>query len=45
MKKLYNILVLTIVASLMLAACGGGATDADNLLDAVKFLDYKFLNN
>ena len=40
MKKLYNILVLTIVASLMLAACGGGAATATNLLDAVKQRGY-----
>jgi polar amino acid transport system substrate-binding protein len=40
MKKLYNVLVLTIVASLMLAACGGGGTQADNLLDAIKERGY-----
>ena len=41
MKKLYNVLVLMIVASLMLAACGGsGGGDADNLLDAVKQRGY-----
>ena len=41
MKKLYSVLVLAIVASLMLAACGaGGAAKADNLLDAIKQRGY-----
>ena len=41
MKKLYNVLVLAIVASLVLAACGaGGAAKADNLLDAIKQRGY-----
>lgn len=39
MKKLYLVLVLTIVASLMLAACGGAAK-ADNLLDSIKQRGY-----
>jgi len=41
MKKLYNVLVVAILASLVLAACGaGGAAEADNLLDAVKQRGY-----
>ena len=41
MKKLYSVLVLAIVASLVLAACGaGGAGKADNLLDAIKQRGY-----
>jgi polar amino acid transport system substrate-binding protein len=41
MKKLYNVFVLAIVASLVLAACGGGgASQADNLLDAIKERGY-----
>lgn len=40
MKKLYSILVCLIVASLMLAACGGAGTQADNLLDAIKERGY-----
>src|SRR5688500_3762715 len=41
MKKLYHALVFTIIASLMLAACGGGgAVQADNLLDAIKGRGY-----
>ena len=41
MKKLYSVLVLAIVASLVLAACGvGGAAKADNLLDAIKQRGY-----
>jgi len=41
MKKLYNLMLLVIVASLVLAACGGGsAVEADNLLDAVKQRGY-----
>jgi len=39
MKKLYNALIFTIIASLMLAACGGGA-QADNLLDDIKQRGY-----
>ncbi|MEO8358213.1 MAG: transporter substrate-binding domain-containing protein [Chloroflexota bacterium] len=41
MKRLYSVLVLGIAASLMLAACGGGgASQADNLLDAIKERGY-----
>ena len=41
MKKLYNVLVLAIMASLVLAACGGQAeSQADNLLDAVRERGY-----
>ncbi len=40
MKKLYNVLVMAILASLVLAACGTGATQADNLLDAIKQRGY-----
>jgi polar amino acid transport system substrate-binding protein len=40
MKKLYNVFVLTMVTALMLTACGGGASTADNLLDAVKERGY-----
>ena len=41
MKKLYNVLVLAIIASLVLAACGaGGGAKADNLLDAIKQRGY-----
>ena len=41
MKKLYSVLVLAIVASLVLAACGaGGAANADNMLDAIKQRGY-----
>ncbi|HUF00640.1 MAG TPA: transporter substrate-binding domain-containing protein [Anaerolineales bacterium] len=41
MKKLYNVLVVAILASLVLAACGAGnATSADNLLDAIKQRGY-----
>ena len=40
MKKLYNVLLVVIVASLILAACGGGASQADNLLDAIKERGY-----
>ena len=41
MKKLYNVLVVTMVAALALTACGGGGgTTADNLLDAVKERGY-----
>lgn len=41
MKKLYNVLVLAILASLVLAACGGQAeSQADNLLDAVRERGY-----
>ena len=40
MKKLYNMFVVAILASLVLAACGAGATKADNLLDAIKQRGY-----
>jgi polar amino acid transport system substrate-binding protein len=41
MKKLYNILVVAILASLVLAACGaGGAAQADNLLEAIQQRGY-----
>ena len=41
MKKLYSLFGLAIVASLVLAACGGGgASQADNLLDAIKERGY-----
>ncbi|MGB8984786.1 MAG: transporter substrate-binding domain-containing protein [Anaerolineales bacterium] len=40
MKKLYNVLVVAILASLVLAACGTGGAQADNLLDAIKQRGY-----
>ena len=40
MKKLYSLLVVAILASLVLAACGAGAAKADNLLDAIKQRGY-----
>jgi len=40
MKKLYNVLVVAILASLVLAACGANAAKADNLLDAIKQRGY-----
>lgn len=41
MKKLYTVLVVTMVAALALTACGGGGgTTANNLLDAVKERGY-----
>ncbi|MCK7480759.1 MAG: hypothetical protein M0C28_28750 [Candidatus Moduliflexus flocculans] len=40
MKKLYNVLVVAMVAALALTACGGGGSTADNLLDAVKERGY-----
>jgi polar amino acid transport system substrate-binding protein len=40
MKKLYTVLVVAILASLVLAACGAGAAQADNLLDAIKQRGY-----
>jgi len=41
MKKMYHVLVVAILASLVLAACGAGnAPQADNLLDAIKQRGY-----
>lgn len=41
MKKLYNVLVATILVSLVLAACGGGANaKPKNLLEAIKQRGY-----
>ncbi len=40
MKKLYNVLVAGIIAALLLAACGDGGGQADNLLDAIKDRGY-----
>jgi len=40
MKKLYNVLVMAIVASLVLAACGGTSAKANNLLDTIKQRGY-----
>ena len=40
MKKLYGVLVAVILASLVLAACGGGAAKANNRLDAIKQRGY-----
>jgi polar amino acid transport system substrate-binding protein len=40
MKKLYSVLIVVIVASLLMTACGGGASTADNLLDAIKQRGY-----
>jgi polar amino acid transport system substrate-binding protein len=40
MKKLYNVLVVGILAALVLTACGGGGSQADNLLDAIKERGY-----
>jgi len=41
MKKMYHMLVVAILASLVLAACGAGnAPQADNLLDAIKQRGY-----
>ena len=40
MKKLYSVLVVAILASLVLAACGAGAAKANNLLDAIKQRGY-----
>lgn len=44
MKKLYSMLVLTMVAALVLTACGGGGTTADNLLDAIKERGYVLIS-
>jgi len=40
MKKLYNVLVVAILASLVLAACGAGGAKANNVLDAIKQRGY-----
>jgi polar amino acid transport system substrate-binding protein len=40
MNKLYKVLALIAIASLALAACGGGATQASDLLGAVKQRGY-----
>ena len=41
MKKLYNVLVIAILASLVLAACGAGATaEPKDLLEAIKQRGY-----
>ena len=40
MNKLYKVLVLVIVASLALTACGGSATEASDLLGAIKQRGY-----
>jgi len=40
MKKLYSVLVVAILASLVLTACGANAAKADNLLDAIKQRGY-----
>jgi len=40
MKKLYLLLTLAMIAAFVLSACGGGASQADNLLDAVKERGY-----
>jgi polar amino acid transport system substrate-binding protein len=40
MKKLYSVLVVAIVASLVLTACGGTSAKANNLLDAIKQRGY-----
>ena len=40
MNKLYQVLVLVIIASLALAACGGGGAQASDLLGAIKERGY-----
>jgi polar amino acid transport system substrate-binding protein len=40
MKKLYNVLAVAVLASLVLAACGAGSAKANNLLDAIKQRGY-----
>lgn len=41
MKKLYNVMILAVLASLVLAACGAGSTpQADDLLGAIKQRGY-----
>jgi polar amino acid transport system substrate-binding protein len=40
MKKLYNVLVVGILAALVLTACGGGQAKPETLLDAIKQRGY-----
>lgn len=40
MKKIYNLVVIGVIAALMLTACGGGAPQADDLLGAIKARGY-----
>ena len=40
MKKLYGLTSLLAVLAIVLTACGGGASEADNLLDAIKERGY-----
>jgi len=41
MKKMYSVVIIAVLASLVLAACGAGsAAQADNLLDAIKQRGY-----
>lgn len=40
MKKVYDVLIIAMIAVFVLSACGGGASQADNLLDAVKERGY-----
>jgi len=40
MKKLYNVLVIAMIAALALTACTGGAAPADDLLGAIKARGY-----
>jgi polar amino acid transport system substrate-binding protein len=40
MKKLSTLLTLAMIAAFVLSACGGGGSQADNLLDAVKERGY-----
>lgn len=40
MKKLYGLTSLLAVLAIVLTACGGGASQADNLLDAIKERGY-----
>ena len=40
MKKLFTLASLLVLASLVLAACGGGSTSASDLLGAIKERGY-----
>jgi len=40
MKKMYNVLVIAMVAALVLTACGGGGAQADNVLGAINQRGY-----